>query len=94
MKVRVSCGDRYEAQKLASLIFVAGKRETTYITQIVNVIGDEIVISAKDRSAHSILFKDSSHVDRFADFIQSVLEREHRIVAAATFAGDVEITKE
>ena len=47
----------------------------TFITEILNVFGNEVVISIKDKSAHSILLKDKSQVDTFIDFIQSVIEK-------------------
>lgn len=93
MKARIGCQDRYEAQKLASLVYRDEGKET-YITQILNVVENEVVISVRDRSAHSILLKDGAHVEKFADFMQSVLEQKHRIVGTATFADEVEITKE
>ena len=93
MKVRISCKDKYEAQKLASLIY-REEGEKTYIVGILNVVENEAVISVMDGSAHSILFKDGHHVEGFADFIQSVLEKEHRIVGTTTFADEVEIIKE
>ena len=93
MKIRITCEDKYEAQKLASLIFINDKKET-FITQILNIVENELVIAVKDKSAHSILLKDTTHVERFADFIQSVLEEKDRIVATATFVEEVEIVKE
>ncbi len=110
--VEIVCHDRYEAQKMASLIFVkkddddggsgvrhgssnnadhidAGSRGDndkdtgeTYITSILNVIGNEVVISLKDGSAHSIVLRDEKNVDAFADFIQSVIDGEDRLVSA------------
>ena len=53
MKIIITCEDKYEAQKLASLIFIKDGNET-FITSILNVIKNELVISLKDKSAHSI----------------------------------------
>ena len=92
MKIRVSCQDKYEAQKLSSLIFLKESKET-FITTILNIIENEMIVSLKDKSAHSIVFKDSNNTDAFADFLQSVIEKEHKIVDAKTFNEDVEITK-
>ncbi len=92
MRIRVSCEDGYEAQKLAGLIYRDRGRETC-ITKILNIVGGEVVIAVRDGSAHSIMFKDGGNADRFADFVQSVLEHRHRIVGTAASAGDVEITK-
>ncbi|MGH1565904.1 MAG: hypothetical protein ACRBB5_00395 [Nitrosopumilus sp.] len=93
MKVRIECDDKYEAQKLSSLIFIKDGKET-YITAILNVIKNELVISLKDKSAHSILLKDDKSVEGFADFIQSVLDNEHKIVSSRIIENSVEIVKE
>ena len=92
MKVRISCEDKYEAQKLASLIFIKDAKDT-FITSILNIIENELVVSLKDKSAHSILLKDEAHVEIFADFIQSVIDKEHRIISTITLDRDVEIIK-
>ena len=75
ISTKIVCQDKYEAQKIASLIFVKEGMET-FITEILNVFGNEVVISIKDKSAHSVLFKDKSQVDTFIDFIQSVVEKK------------------
>ena len=93
MKIRVSCQDKYEAQKLVSLIYLKESKET-FITKILNVFENEIVVSLKDKSAHSILLKNKEQVEAFADFLQSVIEKEHKIIHTKTFGEEVEITKE
>ena len=93
MKVKVNCEDKYESQKLASLIFIKDSNET-YIKKILNVIDNEVVVELKDKSAHSVLFKDESQVGKFVDFIQSVIEKEHKIISANIFDYGVEIVKE
>ncbi|MCA9811786.1 MAG: hypothetical protein KC483_02870 [Nitrosarchaeum sp.] len=92
MKITISCEDKYEAQKLASLIFIKDAKET-FITSILNIVENEIVVSLRDKSAHSILLKDSTHVENFADFIQSVIDKEHKIIETAISEQDVEIVK-
>jgi len=92
MKVRVSCQDKYECQKLASLIFIKDSKET-YITKILNIIENELVVALKDKSAHSVLLKDKFQVEVFADFLQSVLEKEHRIISTDIFENEIEIMK-
>ena len=52
--VTIICQDKYEAQKLANLIFVNDTRET-YVTEILNVVENEVVLSIKDKSAHSVI---------------------------------------
>ena len=93
MKRKIKCLDKNEAEKLASMIFIKEGKET-YITEILNIIDKEIVVKLKDKSAHSILLKDNSQVESFADFIQSVFENQHKIVNASSSENEVEIIKE
>ena len=93
IKIKIICQDKYEAQKLASLIFVKEGNET-FITEILNVFDNEVVFSIKDKSAHSILLKDEKQVEIFTDFIQSVVEKEHKILDISTNEDKVEIFKE
>jgi uncharacterized protein YaaQ len=93
MKVNIVCDDKYEAQKLAVLIFIKEGKET-FITGILNVVKNELVISLKDKSAHSILFKDEDNVEKFADFIQSVIDKEHKLVSTKILEHVLEVVKE
>ena len=92
MKISITCDDNYEAKKFASLIFIKDGKET-YITSILNVVKNELVISLKDKSAHSILLKDEINVEKFADFIQSVIDKEHKIISIKILERKVEIVK-
>ena len=93
MKINIVCDDKYEAQKLAAFIFIKEGKET-FITGILNIIKNELVISLKDKSAHSILLKDEANVERFADFVQSVIDKEHKIVSTKILEHAVELVKE
>ncbi|MGI0082411.1 MAG: hypothetical protein ACREAF_04805 [Nitrosopumilaceae archaeon] len=93
MKKKIVCEDKYEAQKLASLIYVKEDKET-FITGILEVVDNEMIVSLKDKSAHSVLLKDGAEAESFADFIQSVIEKKHTITNTAIFENMVEITKE
>ena len=93
MKINIACDDKYEAQKLAVLIFIKEGKET-YITRILNVVKNELVISLKDKSAHSILLKDEENVEKFADFIQSVMDKEHKLISTKILEHVVELVKE
>jgi hypothetical protein len=92
MKIQVICQDKHEATKLASLIFIKDGKET-YISSILNVYENEVVISLKDKSAHSIVLKDEDQVDIFVDFIQSVLDDVNKITDTKTISEIVEIVK-
>lgn len=92
-KVAIVTQDKYEALKLASLIFVKEGNET-FITEIIDVFETEIVISIKDKSVHSIVLKDKDQVVKFTDFMQSIIEKKEKIVDTLTNEDLVEITKE
>ena len=91
-QITIFCQDKYESQKLAGLIFVKESMET-YITEILNVIENEIVLSVKDKSAHSVILKDDNQVVNFVDFIQSVVEKKHKITDTQIIDNVVKITK-
>ena len=93
MKVKISCRDKYEAQKLSGLLFTEDNKET-YIKQILTIIDTEVVVSLNDKSAHSVLFKSTQDVESFADFLQSVFENKHKIVGTKITNEEIEITKE
>ena len=92
-QITVFCQDKYEAQKFAALIFVKESVETC-ITEILNVIENEIVLLLKDKSAHSVILKDDNQVVNFVDFIQSVIEKKHKITDTKIVENSVEIIKE
>ena len=93
MKTRIVCQDKYEAQKLASLIFLEKGKET-FITEIINIVDNELVVKLKDKSAHSVVLKDNKQVENFADFIQSVLEKNDKIIGTEILEDEIEISKE
>ena len=91
-QITIFCQDKYEAQKFAALIFVKESLETC-ITEILNVIENEIILSLKDKSAHSVILKDNNQVVNFVDFIQSVIEKKHKITDTQIIDNVVKITK-
>ena len=91
--VTILCQDKYEAEKLANLIFVNDTRET-YVTEILNVIENEIILSIKDKSAHSVVLMNNDQVLLFTDFIQSVIEKKQKIVQTEIAENSVKIIKE
>ena len=92
-EITIFCRDKYEAQKLDSLIFVNETKET-YVTEILNVIENEIILSIKDKSAHSVVLMNNDQVLLFTDFIQSVIEKKQKIVQTETVGSSVMIVKE
>jgi len=55
---------------------------------------NEIVFSIKDKSAHSVILKDNNQALLFTDFIQSVIEKKHKITDTKIVENSVEIIKE
>jgi hypothetical protein len=92
MKIKVTCQDKHEASKLASLIFIKDGKET-FVSSILNIYDNEVVVSLKDKSAHSIVFKDSHEVEKFADFVQSVIDQTSQITDTKATGDTVEIEK-
>ena len=93
ISANIVCQDKYESEKLASLIFVKEGRET-FITAILNVFDNEVVFSIKDKSAHSVLLRDKNQVEIFIDFIQSIVDKDHKILDTVTNDEIVKIFKE
>ena len=90
--ILILCEDKYEAQKLSGFIFSKDGKEL-FISEILNFVDNEIVISLKDKSAHSVLLKDDHQVEAFVDFIQSVIENEHKILKLDVLENSVKLTK-
>jgi hypothetical protein len=76
--VKFECDDRYEAEKLASLMSVQ-KDNTVWVSRVEAVVGNEIVIQLKDRSSHAVLLKDKETVVRLSSFMRDVIEGKIRI---------------
>lgn len=93
MNLNVSCQDKYEAQKLAALIYVKEGKET-YIKEIVNIFENEFVISLKDKSVHSVLLENATQSEMLADFMQSICDGEHKIKQVSVSQEKIEIIKE
>jgi hypothetical protein len=89
--VKFECDDRYEAEKLVSLVSVQ-KDDTVYVDGVAAVVGNEIVIKLKDRSSHAIQLKDKENVDRLKSLLMDVVKGKKRILSS-DFSGSVaEIT--
>ena len=85
--VEFECEDRYEAEKLASLMSVQ-KDNTVWVSRVEAVIGNEIVIQLKDRSSHAVLFKDEQTVMRFKSFLTDLLGGQIKI-HSSVYLGSV-----
>ena len=93
MNIEIRCADRYEAQKIASMILVK-KSLQTYIDAILDIIENEMVVSLKDKSAHSLVMYDRQEAEALAGYMQSVLDGVHRITAADVSGDIIQLSKE
>jgi hypothetical protein len=81
------CDDRYEAEKLASLVSVQ-KDNTVWVYGVETVVGNEIVIQLKDRSSHAVLLKDEQTVMRLKSFLTDLLRGQIKI-QSSRYLGSV-----
>ena len=79
--ITVRCADKYEALKLASMALVRKSRQT-FIASILDIIGNEVVVSLRDKSAHCIVMYSNADAEALAAYMQSVLEGADRVEAA------------
>ena len=90
--IRIRCADKYEAQKVSSMVLVK-KSPQTYISAILDIIDNEMVVSLQDKSAHSLVLYDGQEAEALAGYLQSVLDGVHRITSAETLDDTVQMTK-
>jgi hypothetical protein len=89
--VEFECEDRYEAEKLASLMSVQ-KDNTVWVSRVEAVIGNEIVIQLKDRSSHAVLLKDEQIVMRLKSFLTDLLGGQIKIQSSIYLGSVARIT--
>jgi hypothetical protein len=89
--MKFQCDDRYEAEKLASLVSMQ-KDDTVYVDGVAVVVGNEIVIKLKDKSSHAVLLKDKENANRLRSLLLDVVKGKLK-VRSSDFSGSmVEIT--
>jgi len=76
--VKFECDDRYEAEKLASIMSVQ-KDNTVWVSGVVAVVGNEIIIQFKDWSSHAVMLKDEETVVRLRSFVIDVVKEKIKI---------------
>jgi hypothetical protein len=85
------CDDRYEAEKLASLMSVQ-KDNTVWVSSIQAVIGNEIVIQLKDKSSHAIVLKNEETVVKLKSFLTDVIKGKIKIHSSDNLGSVTGIT--
>ena len=89
--LKFQCDDRYEAEKLASLMSVQ-KDNTVWVSSVEAVVGNEIVIQLKDRSSHAVLLKDEQTVVRLKLFMTDLMKGKIKIHSSERLGSVTEIT--
>ncbi len=89
--LKFQCDDRYEAEKLASLVSMQ-KDDTVYVDGVAAVVGNEIVIKLKDKSSHAVLLKDRENVDRLNSLLLDVVKGKIKILSSDSSGSVAEIT--
>ncbi len=89
--LKFECDDHYEAEKLASLMSIQ-KDNTVWVSGVKAVVGNEIVIELKDRSAHSVLLKDEQTVVSLKSFMTDLLKGKIKIHSSERLGSVTEIT--
>jgi kynureninase len=77
--LKFQCEDKYEAEKLASLI-AAQKDNTTMIAGVAAVINNEIVLILKDKSSHSVLVEDNNTTLRLKYLIEELVKEKKSVI--------------
>ena len=85
--LKFECDDRYEAEKLSSLVSVQ-KDNTVWVAGVEAVIGTEIVIKLKDKSAHAVVLKDKENVGRLQSLLLDIVDGKVKI-ESSDFSGAV-----
>jgi hypothetical protein len=89
--LKFECDDHYEAEKLSSLMSIQ-KDNTVWVSSVKAVVGNEIVIELKDRSAHSVLLKDEQTVGRLKSFITDLVKGKIKIRSSVCVGSITEIS--
>lgn len=87
------CDDRYEAEKLASLVSMQ-KDGTVYVVGVTAVIGDEVVVKLKDKSSHAVVMKDKENVKKLEELLRDVAAGKVAILSSDFSGSTAEISVE
>ena len=85
--IEFPCDDCYEAEKLASLLSVQ-KDNSVWVSAVLAMAGNEIVIQLKDLSSHAVILKDEETVARLGSFLMDVLKGKITIYSSC-FDGSI-----
>jgi hypothetical protein len=87
LKFKFICQDSYEAEKLTS-IFALQKDNTLFVSNIVRIIDNEVVVKLKDGSHHSIMFQDEINSYKLEQFFKELSQKAQQ-VTETKYVGNV-----
>jgi hypothetical protein len=76
--ITFECEDRYEAEKLASLMSVQ-RDGTVWIAGVGALVRNELVIRLKDRSAHAVVLVDAQVAERLQQLILDIVRDKVKV---------------
>lgn len=85
------CDDRYEAEKLAGLLSVQ-KDNSIWVTGVLALVGNEIVIQLRDKSSHAVLLRNVDEAEKLQRFLKAVTEGRTRITSSRSRENVAEIS--
>jgi hypothetical protein len=85
--IKFQCSDCYEAEKLSSLLSVQ-KDNSVWVSAVLAMVGNEIVIQLKDLSSHAVMLKDEETVARLGSLLTDVMKGKITIFSSC-FDGSV-----
>ncbi len=89
--LKFECDDRYEAEKLASLLSVQ-KDNIVWVLGVEAVVGNEIVLQLKDRSSHAVLLKDEQTVLMLKSFMIDLMKGKMKVHSSESRGSVTKIT--
>ena len=84
------CEDIYEAEKLAGLLHVQ-KNGNTLIGSTSAVVNAEVILLLKDKSAHSVVLKDSNTALRLKTLVEEIVNKKKSIIETKLHNSMLEI---
>ncbi|MGN6629240.1 MAG: hypothetical protein ACTHKJ_05105 [Candidatus Nitrosocosmicus sp.] len=88
--IKFVCEDSYEASKLSS-IFSLREDNSLFVTDIVKIISNEVVVKLKDGSHHSILFKDHHNAKMLEKMFLEFSSTKNKIISTYSLGNEAYI---
>ena|SRR5690242_8449159 len=84
---KFECDDRYEAEKLSSLLSIQ-KDGAVWFTGVAAVVNTDIIIRLKDKSCHAVALKDEENVKKLVSLLEAIANGNIHI-HSSNFSGSL-----